>query len=314
MLPGCSPGFFVIILHCLLIMERKSIIDRIGKTPVFALKNIRLKKDLHVYAKFEGMNPGGSVKDRPAIFMTEQAEKRGDLCKGKTILEASSGNMGISLAMIGALKSYPVQIVMSEGMSIERRKIMEALGAEIVLTDPSTGTMGAIQKAKTMQQENPDKYWFVSQFSNPDNLKAHYHGLGRELVEEVPDVDYVIAGTGTSGTLMGTAIRFSEAGLPAKMVAAIPPPSYVIQGIQNPKEDFMPGVYDVGLLAREVNVTRDEAMYWCKMLASKEGLFTGLSSGAAMAAAEKVSDSMDRGKMLVVLPDRGERYLSTGIF
>lgn len=295
-------------------MKRKSLLDKIGNTPLFALKNIRLKKDVCVYAKFEGMNPGGSVKDRPAIFMTEQAEKRGDLCKGKTILEASSGNMGISLAMIGALKSYPVQIVMSEGMSVERRKIMETLGAEIVLTDSSTGTMGAIKKAKVLQQENPDKYWFVNQFSNPDNLKAHYHGLGKELVKEIPDIDVVVAGTGTSGTLMGTAIRFSEAGLPAKMVAAIPPPSYVIQGIQNPNADFMPGVYDVGLLSQEVHVTRDEAVYWCKMLASKEGLFTGLSSGAAMAAAEKVSDGMDKGKMLVVLPDRGERYLSTGIY
>ncbi len=281
---------------------------------MFALKNISLKRDVHVYAKFEGMNPGGSVKDRPAIFMTEAAKKRGDLCRGKTILEASSGNMGISLSMIGAVKSYPVQIVMSEGMSIERRKIMETLGAEIVLTDPSLGTMGAIQKAKALKQENPDKYWFVNQFGNPDNLKAHYHGLGRELVNEVSDVNVVVAGTGTSGTLMGTAIRFSEAGLSAKMIAAIPPPSYAIQGIQNPYKDFMPGVYDVALLDQEVEVTRDEAMYWCKMLASKEGLFTGLSSGAAMAAAEKTANNMTEGKMLVVLPDRGERYLSTGIY
>jgi cysteine synthase len=292
----------------------KSIIDTIGNTPVFALKNIQLREGIQVYGKFEGMNPGGSVKDRPALYMTEQAEKRGDLCQGKTILEASSGNMGISLAMIGAVKTYPVTIVMSEGMSMERRKIMQSLGADIILTDPALGTQGAIEKARILAQDNPDKYWFVNQFSNPDNLKAHYHGLGRELVQAFPDVDAVIGGTGTSGTLMGTAIQFSESGLNTKFIAAIPPVSYVIQGIQNPYKDFMPGVYDVALLNQEVDVTADEAAYWCKMLAFKEGLFTGMSSGAAMAATAKVAKSRNEGKLLVILPDRGERYLSMGIY
>lgn len=295
-------------------MKAKSILDNIGNTPVTALKNTGFKKGIQVYAKYEGLNPGGSVKDRPALFMTEQAEKRGDLHQGKTILEASSGNMGISLAMIGAIKSYPVQIVMSESMSMERRRMMKALGAELVLTDPALGTEGAIEKARSLKKENPDKYWFTNQFNNPDNLRAHYYGLGCELVNELPHVDAVVAGTGTSGTLMGTAIRFSEAGLKTKMVAALPPASYVIQGIQNPKLDFMPGVYDVALLSEEITVSREEAVEWCRRLACKEGIFAGLSSGAAMAAAKKASENINEGKLLVVLPDRGEKYLSLDVF
>jgi len=191
-------------------MKYSTLIKTIGNTPMIKLNNFFKKKNINLFAKLEGENPGGSIKDRAALYMIEKAEKRGELKPGKIILEATSGNMGISLAMIGAQKNYKVHIVMSKGMSEERKTILRALGAKLILTPKALGTEGAIKKAKELLKRFPNSYWFSNQFNNPDNVQAHSRGIAREILNEIPHIDYLIAGVGTSGTLMGIADRFQK--------------------------------------------------------------------------------------------------------
>jgi len=292
----------------------KNLLDTIGNTPIIILNNIIKNKNVHLYAKLEGQNPGGSIKDRTALYMIEQAEKRGELKKGMTILEASSGNMGISLAMIGTFKGYKVTIIMSEGMSEERRIMIKALGADLILTNKEKGTEGAILKAKELINKYPEKYWFVNQFNNEDNVLSHYHGIASEILSQIPNIDYIISGIGTSGTIMGIAKKIKSASPKTKIVGVYPPSGYKIQGIQNPNEDFKGDIYNSKLVDILLNITSEEAFQIAKLLAQTEGLFVGMSSGAVVAAALKLASLNKNGSMLVILPDRGEKYVSTNLY
>ncbi|RPJ55386.1 MAG: PLP-dependent cysteine synthase family protein, partial [Dehalococcoidia bacterium] len=202
-------------------MRYENILQAIGKTPMIRLEKFRADSGMNVFVKLEGNNPGGSIKDRAALYMIEQAERRGDLKKGKVILEATSGNMGISLAMIGAIKGYEVRIVMSSAMTEERKTMLRALGAGLILTDGKLGTRGAIERAMELFEESPGACWFADQFNNPDNIGAHYNGISSEILDEVADIDYLVAGTGTSGTIVGIAERFRDDSPETKIICVV---------------------------------------------------------------------------------------------
>ncbi len=280
-----------------------NILQTIGNTPA-----IRLKENLFI--KLEGQNPSGSIKDRAALYMIERAEERGDLKKGKVILEATSGNMGISLSMIGAQKGYKVAVVMSERMSEERKTMLRALGAELILTEGSLGTKGAIKKAREMRDSSPELYWFSDQFNNPDNYRAYYEGFAKEILEGFPRIDYFVAGMGTSGTLMGTAKRVKEESPITKIVSVVPPEGYKLQGLQNQEKDFAGEIYENGLIDSEIHVSKEDAFYTARETAHRQGLFVGMSSGANIFAAKRVGE----GVTVTVMPDRGDKYLSTELF
>lgn len=295
-------------------MKYLNIVEAIGHTPLVKLENLNPNKKVGIYAKLEGQNPGGSLKDRAARYMIEQAEKRGDLKKGKIILEATSGNMGIGLSMIGAYKGYEVHILMSEGMSEERRMMLRAFGAKLTLTDKSLGTEGAVNIAKEMVSKEPEKYWFSDQFNNPDNGLAHYHGLAKELLEEMPSIDCLVFGSGTAGTMMGVNKRFREASPDTHLVSVFPPGGYKIQGMQNPEEDFVGEVYKEKMADERFDCTKEEAFEMTRRAAKEEGLFLGMSSGAVLHAVIETAKKMATGNLVAILPDRGEKYLTTGLF
>ncbi len=289
-------------------MNTKTLQKATGSTPLVRLEKIF--PDQEIYAKIEGANPaGGSIKDRAGSNMINRAIERGDLTKEKTILEATSGNMGISLASIGTSLGFKVKIVMSEAMSEERKQILRSLGAELVLTDKNLGTAGAIAKAKELVADSPDEYWFANQFENEDNVEA-YLQYGEEILAEMPEIDYLVAGVGTGGTIMGLAKYFEKHSPNTKIVAIIPPKGFNVQGIQNPYDDFMPKIVDDSYFSEKVFIENEEAFANTKKLAQVEGIFAGLSSGGAITVAEKIKN----GKVLVILPDRGDKYLSTGVF
>ena len=249
-----------------------------------------------------------------ALYMIRKARQRRELKKGQTILEATSGNMGISLAMLGAYFGYPVEIVMSQGMSDERKKMLRALGAKLILTPAQEGTGGALKKACDLKKEFPQKYWFSDQFNNPDNSEAHYNGIAPELLDQLSPIDYLIAGTGTSGTLMGIAQRFKEESPQTKIIEVNPPGGYKIQGLQNPIEDFKGKIYTPDLIEEKIEVSTQEAYRTANQIARTEGLFVGMSSGAFLFVAQKISRQIKSGNIVIILPDRGEKYLSTALF
>jgi len=292
----------------------KNLLQTIGNTPIIKLNKIINNKEINLFVKLEGQNPGGSIKDRVALYMIKQAEKRKELRKGKIILEATSGNMGISLAMIGAHKGYKVHIVMSEGMSEERKTMLRALGAKLILTNKSFGTEGAIAKAKELYTASPHLYWFSNQFNNQDNVSAHYHGIAPEIIREIPKIDYLIAGVGTSGTIMGIAKRFKKDSPKTKIIGVIPPGGYIIQGLQNPQKDFKGDIYNSKLIDEFIHVSQKNAFLMAQKAARTEGLFAGMSSGAAIFAAMQIVKTLKKANIVVIIPDRGEKYLSTKLF
>ena len=292
----------------------KNLLQTIGNTPIIKLEKIINNKDVNLFAKLEGQNPGGSIKDRVALYMIEQAEKRGELKHGKIILEATSGNMGIALAMIGAQKGYEVHIVMSDGMSEERKIILRAFGAKLILTDKRFGTKGAIAKAKDLVKNSPFLYWFSNQFNNQDNVLAHYHGIAPEILSEVSNIDYLIAGVGTSGTIVGIADRFKKESPKTKIIEVFPSPGYKIQGLQNQQKDFRGKIYKDDLVDTHFHVSKKDAFEMTREIVKKEGLFVGMSSGATLFAASQIAKSLKKGNLVVVVPDRGEKYLSTDLF
>ncbi len=308
---GTPESFFIYPIN-LNIM--KNLLQTIGNTPMIKLGKILNNKDVNLFAKLEGQNPGGSIKDRAALYMIEQAEKRGELKQGKIILEATSGNMGIALAMIGAHKGYTVQIVMSEGMSEERKIMLRALGVNLILTGKKLGTEGAIAKAKELVKSSPLLYWFSNQFNNRDNVLAHYHGIAPEILHEVPNIDYLIAGVGTSGTIIGIANRFKKDSPQTKIIGLFPPAGYKIQGLQNPQKDFSGDIYKSDLIDEHFHVSKEDAFEMTRKVAKEEGLFVGMSSGAALFAASQTGGSLKKGNIVVIIPDRGEKYLSTELF
>lgn len=292
-----------------------NILSAIGNTPLIALDKLSPGSSVRILGKLEGCNPGGSIKDRPAYYMIKKAEEAGDLMPGKTILEPTSGNTGIALAMIGAAKGYPVKLVMPGCVSIERSRILEAFGAEVVLTPAEEGTDGAIRKAHEIFAAEPERYYMPDQFSNPHNILAHYETTGPEILAQTGgEVDAVVAGMGTTGTLMGIAGYLKEKKPGVRIVGVEPVKGHTIQGLKNMEEAIVPAIYDPSLLDDKVTVEDDEAFRMARLLATREGVFVGMSSGAAVAGALKVAETMRAGTIVVILPDRGDRYLSTTLF
>jgi len=295
--------------------DQQGILSLIGNTPLVPISNLFKKKGVEIFAKLEYFNPGGSVKDRPALYMIEEAERTGELNHEKTILEATSGNTGIGLALVAAVKGYRILLTMSESVSEERVKILRALGAEIVFTPARLSTDGAIEHVYRLVREEPEKYWLADQFNNEANWKAHYYGTAMEIMDQTKGHLHVIVATmGTTGTLMGLAKRFQEIKPAVQIVGVEPYLGHKIQGLKNMKESYRPGIFEKKRLTRIVNIDDEEAFQTARLLAKKEGIFAGMSSGAAMAATLKVATEMDSGRLVVILPDGGERYLSTTLY
>ncbi len=292
-----------------------NILEAIGNTPCVEIRRLNPNKRVKILAKLEGFNPGGSIKDRIALSMIEGAERRGELTKDKIILEASSGNTGIGLSMVAAVKGYRCLIAMSESASMERRQIMRAFGAEILLTPAHLSTDGAIEAAYRLAREEPDKYFLTDQFNNDDNWKAHYNHTALEIWEQTGGkVSAIVATMGTTGTLMGLTRRFRELDPSVKMVGVEPFLGHRIQGLKNMKESYKPGIFHRDLPDEILNIHDDEAYETARRLAKEEGIFVGMSSGAALAAAIKVAAGMESGVVVTIFPDGGERYLSTSLF
>ena len=303
-------------------MLYENLLDLIGNTPIVKINNI-FDTDSHadVYLKLENFNPGGSVKDRAALGIIEKAEKEGKLKPGSTIIEPTSGNMGISLAFIGSLKGYKTIIVMPDTMSIERRNILKALNAELILTDGARGMKGAIEKAESLASKNKN-YFMPEQFSNPANVEAHYETTGEEILRDLPDVDVFIAGVGSGGTLSGVGRRLKEHSLDIQVVAVEPLTSAVISGekpgkhqIQGLGAGFIPDTLDMKVIDRIIPVSDNKAFEFVKLIARKCGLFLGVSTGANVAAAYEIAKNMEKGKkVLTIASDTGEKYLSLNIY
>lgn len=292
----------------------KNILELVGKTPIVEINRLNPNPNVKIYAKLEGHNPTGSIKDRIARRMIEQAEKEGRLTKDKTIIEPTSGNTGIGLAMVGAVKGYKVEIVMSAAVSIERQKMIKAFGAKVTLTDKDMGTDGAIIKARQLVKDNPDKYYMPDQFSNDDNKYAHYVHTAREICDQVPNLDYFVSALGTSGTLMGIS-RFLKECMPnVKVVSAHPVKGHYIQGLKNMEEAIVPAIYDPHKIDEQVMVETEDAFEMARQIVKKEGIFVGMSAGAALCAAVDVAKRIEKGTMVVIFADRGEKYLSTDLF
>jgi cysteinyl-tRNA synthetase len=298
-------------------MEKKhnNILAHIGGTPLVPIQNVIANRNVEILAKLESFNPGGSVKDRPALFMIEDGESKGELTKEKTILEATSGNTGIGLSLVAAVKGYRIMLVMSEAVSEERKKILRAMGADLKFTPAHLGTDGAIEYAYNVAREEPNEFWLADQFNNDANWKAHYHVTATEILQQTDgDLDMVVASMGTTGTLMGLARRFKEVKPEVQVVGVEPYMGHKIQGLKNMKESYSPGIFQRNRADRIINIDDEEAYQTSRMLAKREGLFVGMSSGAAMAVALTLAKEMKRGRIVVIMPDGGERYLSTPLF
>ncbi len=292
-----------------------SILDSVGNTPIVRLDNINPNPKVRLYAKLEGANPGGSVKDRIAHYMIKDAEEAGTLKQGLTIMEPTSGNTGIGIAMVGSSKGYKVKLVMPECVSIERRKTLEAFGAELILSPGKEGTDGAIRLARKMYAENGEGVYMPDQFNNKSNFMAHYETTGIEVYEQTNrEISHFVAGMGTTGTIMGTSMRLKEYDKGIQIVAVEPNLGHKIQGLKNMQEAIVPGIYDPSRLDEKRNVDDDNAYQTARKLAVEEGIFVGMSSGAAMWVALEKAKELKDGTIVVILPDRGDRYLSTSLF
>jgi cysteine synthase B len=295
--------------------NNKNVLGAIGNTPLVQLLSLNGNPDVKILAKLEGNNPGGSVKDRPAFYMIVKAEESGELTKEKTIIEPTSGNTGIALAMIGAAKGYKVKLFMPECVSVERQLVLQAFGAEVVLTPAKEAVDGSIQRAHDMLQAEPDKYFMPNQFDNVNNLLSHYETTGPEIYAQTRGrIDVFVASMGTTGTLIGTGKYLREKVPGIKIVGVEPTLGHTIQGLKNMKESVVPGIYDPRALDEKITIEDGVAFETTRKLAVREGLFTGMSSGAAVAGAMQVAAKMKKGTIVVILPDRGDRYLSTTLF
>ncbi|MBN2020792.1 MAG: cysteine synthase A [Sedimentisphaerales bacterium] len=292
-----------------------SILSSIGNTPMVELKRVNPNPKVRLMAKLEGNNPAGSIKDRAALYMITRAEEDGSLTTGKTILEPTSGNTGIALAMIGAAKGYRVKLTLPACVSSERRHILEAFGAEVIMTPANEGTDGAIRMAHRIIEKEPDKYFMPNQFENPNNPLAHYETTGPEIYEQTGGkIDYFVAGMGTTGTLMGVSRFLREKTKKAKVVGVEPTPHHTIQGLKNMTESIVPEIYKRNELDDVMLIQDDDAYEMTRRLAAEEGIFAGISSGAAVAGAVKVVKDMKSGTVVTIICDRGDRYLSTMLF
>ena len=292
-----------------------NILDCIGKTPLVPIKRLNPNKHVRLLAKLEQANPGGSIKDRPALSMIEAAEASGALTKRKTVLEATSGNTGIGLAMVCALKGYRLLLAMSESTSMERKQRLEAFGARLKLTPAQKGSDGAIEFAYELARREPDRYFLVDQYNNDDNWRAHYHGTAPEIWDQTGgEVKAVVVTLGTGGTAMGISKWIKEYAPHVRVVGVEPHPGHKIQGLKNMKEAYVPGIFDKHRLDVCITVDDEEAFALVRRLALEEGLFVGMSSGAALAGALRMIRNQTEDTVVVVFPDGGDRYLSTGVF
>ncbi|MBD5588587.1 cysteine synthase A [Clostridium botulinum] len=296
-------------------------IDLIGNTPMFKLNNMQEENMADVYIKLEKFNPGGSIKDRAALGMIEEAEKMGKIKPGDIIVEPTSGNTGIGLAMVGRLKGYKVIIVMPDSMSIERRNMIKAYGAELVLTEGNKGMTGAIEKAEELARDKKG-YFIPQQFSNRANSKKHYETTAVEILKDVEDLDAFVASVGTGGTIAGIGRRLKEFNKNIKVVAVEPYNSPVISGgkaaphkIQGIGAGFIPDVYEKDVVDDVMTITDEESYEYARRFGAEEGILVGISSGANIAAAIKIAKKLGKGKKVVtVAPDGGEKYISTGLY
>lgn len=295
-------------------MTYRGILSTIGHTPTVELPHLSPKPEVRIYAKLEGANPTGSVKDRIALKMIEQAEADGELSGRRTILEPTSGNTGISLAMIGRLKGYRVAVVMPENVSVERVQLLEAYGAEIIPSDGSRGTNGSIEVAQDLVEKRPDDYLMMYQYGNPGNPGAHYETTGPEIIEAVPEVSMFVAGLGTGGTLMGVARCLKEYNPQTRIVAVAPEPEDFISGLRSLEDGFIPPILDIGLLDSRMLVGSLEAFQTTKRLLTEEGIFAGVSSGSVVYGALRQAERMESGSIVCLLADGGWKYLSTALW
>jgi cysteine synthase B len=289
------------------------IVQAIGHTPLVELKRLSPKPGVRIYAKLESYNPTGSVKDRVARAMIEDAEERGAIRPGQTILEPTSGNTGISLAMICSRKGYPLKVVMPDNVTAERTQLLEMYGAEIVYSPGEQGSNGAVAMALDMAQADPS-YYMPYQYGNEANPRAHYEGTAVEILDELDDVTAFVAGLGTGGTLMGNGRRLKEENPETLIVAAEPMQGELVQGLRSLDDGFIPPIIDLSLLDRKIFVSNRDAVVWTKKLLEEEGLFVGVSSGAIAKVAARVAGELDEGNVVFVVADDGWKYLSSGVY
>ncbi len=290
------------------------ILATIGNTPVVELQNMSPKEGVRIFAKLEGQNPTGSVKDRIALKMIENAERDGEVSPGRTILEPTSGNTGISLAMIGRLKGYKVTVVMPENVSVERSQLLNAYGADIIYSDGNLGTNGSIEVAQDLVEKHRHDYLMMYQYGNSANPDAHYLGTGQEIVEALPEVDMFVAGLGTGGTLMGVARSLKEHNQDVKIIAVAPEPDDFISGLRSLEAGFIPPILDLDMLDGRILVGSFNAFQTTKELLVKEGIFAGVSSGSVIYAAMRQAEKMEEGTLVCLLADGGWKYLSTSLW
>nr|MDQ6928747.1 cysteine synthase family protein [Actinomycetota bacterium] len=285
----------------------ESILDLIGDTPLVELSQLSPKPSVRILAKLEGQNPGGSVKDRIALAMVIDAEKTGALSPGQTILEPSSGNTGIGLALVCRLKGYKLRIVLPENVSPERRQLLENFGAEVISSPADEGSNGAVRKAQRMAAEMPEVA-FLYQYGNPANPRAHYEGTGPEIWRDCPEVTHFVSGLGTSGTLMGVGRYLKEQNPAIGIWAVEPPAGELVQGLRNIEDGFVPPVFDPDLIDRRIIVRPRESIEWTRRLAEEAAVFAGISSGASMAGVARAAAEIDSGVIVTVFPDGGWKY------
>ncbi|MDQ3896708.1 MAG: cysteine synthase family protein [Actinomycetota bacterium] len=288
-----------------------SILEVIGNTPLVEVSQLSPNPAVRILAKLEGQNPGGSIKDRIALNMIETAEADGVLEPGQTILEPSSGNTGIGLAMVCRVKGYKLRVVLPENVSVERRQLLEIFGAEIVLSPGAEGSNGAVRMAQRLAKESPDVA-FLFQYGNPANPEAHVKGTGPEIWRDCPEVTHIVAGLGTAGTLMGLGRYLKERNPAVQLWAVEPPAGEMVEGLRNMDEGFVPPIYDPDVIDRKMIVRPRESLEWTRRLTAEAAIFAGISSGAAMAGAAKAAAQLDEGVIVTVLADGGWKYLSTG--
>ncbi len=294
-------------------MIYSGILDAIGNTPLIRLNRLSPNPNVEIYAKLEGNNPTGSLKDRISKYMIEKAEAEGKLTHDKIILEPTSGNTGISLAMIGNVKGYRVKVVMPENVSPERTTLLEAYGTEIHYSPAEGGSNKAALVAQEMAEKD-DGYFMPYQYGNESNPQAHYETTGKEIVRDLPDVDVFVAGLGTGGTLMGVGRRLKEHNPDVRIVAVAPPPDDVIQGLRSLEHGFTPPILDISRLDARILIDGDVAFAYTSRLLEEEGIFAGVSSGSVVACARQLAERMDRGKIVCLLADGGWKYLSTELW
>ncbi|MEZ4491795.1 MAG: cysteine synthase family protein [Dehalococcoidia bacterium] len=293
----------------------RSIIDLVGNTPLIEMCSLAPRPEVHLYAKLEGQNPTGSVKDRIAKYMIEAGEKSGELKPGATILEPTSGNTGIGLAMVGSLKGYKVVCVMPENVSQERTQLLEAFGAEIIYTPGDLGSNGAIAHAKEIVEENPGEYYFPYQYGNEANPRAHYETTGPEILRDLPQTTAFVAGLGTGGTLTGTGRYLKDRNPGIRVIAAAPHPGDMVQGLRALEDGFIPPILDESVLDGKIVVDSQSSFKMARELTEKEGLFVGISAGSVVRAAIKAADRLEGEQHIVcLLADGGWKYLSSNLW